>query len=36
MRDLATFLRQPAPDETLVEGAAWFAGRPLPDADAAA
>ena len=35
MRDLATYLRQPAPDETLVEGAAWFAGRTLPDADAA-
>ncbi len=36
MRDLATYLRQPAPDETLVEGAAWFGGRPLPDTDAAA
>ena len=36
MRDLATYLRQPAPDETLVEGAAWFSGRLLPDADAAA
>ena len=36
MRDLATYLRQPAPDETLVEGAAWFGGRSLPDADAAA
>ncbi len=35
LRDLATYLRQPAPDETLVEGAAWFAGRTLPDADAA-
>ncbi len=34
LRDLATYLRQPAPDETLVEGAAWFAGRTLPDADA--
>lgn len=35
LRDLSTYLRQPAPDETLVEGAAWFAGRTLPDADAA-
>ncbi len=35
MRDLSTYLRQPAPDETLVEGASWFAGRTLPDADAA-
>ena len=24
MRDLATYLRQPAPDETLTEAAAWF------------
>jgi len=30
MRDLATYLRQPAPDETLTEGAAWFMQRPLP------
>lgn len=35
MRDLATYLRQPAPDETLTEAAAWFTQRPLPDADAA-
>ncbi len=34
-RDLATYLRQPAPDETLVEAAHWFAGRDLPDPDAA-
>ena len=25
MRDLATYLRQPAPDETLTVAAAWFA-----------
>ncbi len=25
MRDLATYLRQPAPDETLAEAAGWFA-----------
>ncbi|NPD67675.1 acyl-CoA dehydrogenase [Lichenicola cladoniae] len=31
MRDLATYLRQPAPDETLVEAAMWFTGRDLPD-----
>ena len=30
MRDLATYLRQPAPDETLTEAAAWFAQRELP------
>ena len=36
MRDLATFLRQPAPDETLVEAAHWFTARDLPDPDAAA
>ncbi len=30
MRDLATYLRQPAPDETLTEGAAWFMERGLP------
>jgi hypothetical protein len=28
-RDLGTYLRQPAPDEVLTEGAAWFA-RDLP------
>jgi len=27
-RDLATYLRQPAPDEVLTEAAAWFAGHP--------
>ena len=27
MRDLATYLRQPAPDETLTEAAAWFMER---------
>lgn len=35
MRDLATYLRQPAPDETLTEAAAWFTGRDLPDPEAA-
>ncbi len=30
MRDLATYLRQPAPDETLCEAAAWFATQALP------
>ncbi|MCQ8239713.1 acyl-CoA dehydrogenase family protein [Rhizosaccharibacter radicis] len=30
-RDLATFLRQPAPDETLDEAAGWFVDRPIPD-----
>lgn len=31
LRDLATYLRQPAPDETLSEAAAWFvANRRLP------
>lgn len=30
-RDLAMYLRQPAPDEALAEGAAWFARRALPD-----
>ncbi|MBB2202043.1 acyl-CoA dehydrogenase family protein [Gluconacetobacter tumulisoli] len=29
-RDLATYLRQPAPDETLVEAAGWFTHRDLP------
>lgn len=32
MRDLATYLRQPAPDETLDEAAGWFMQRALPDA----
>ena len=30
MRDLATYLRQPAPDETLAEAAGWFTARDLP------
>ncbi len=30
LRDLATYLRQPAPDETLTEAAAWFASHALP------
>jgi alkylation response protein AidB-like acyl-CoA dehydrogenase len=30
MRDLATYLRQPAPDETLTEAADWFMTRDLP------
>lgn len=30
MRDLATYLRQPAPDETLTAAAAWFTGREPP------
>ncbi|MGS0646863.1 acyl-CoA dehydrogenase [Komagataeibacter melomenusus] len=34
-RDLATYLRQPAPDETLCEAAAWFMQRDLPPAAAA-
>lgn len=29
-RDLMTYLRQPAPDETLHDGAVWFATRTLP------
>ncbi|MDB5398663.1 MAG: hypothetical protein JWQ55_681, partial [Rhodopila sp.] len=28
--DLATYLRQPAPDEVLTEAALWFAGHPGP------
>lgn len=31
LRDLATYLRQPAPDEALTEAAAWFTTRDLPD-----
>ena len=27
-RDLATYLRQPAPDEVLTEAGAWFADHP--------
>ncbi len=30
MRDLATYLRQPAPDETLTEAAAYFASSEMP------
>jgi len=30
MRDLATYLRQPAPDETLTAAAAWFTARDIP------
>nr|WP_321985879.1 hypothetical protein [uncultured Lichenicoccus sp.] len=30
MRDLAIYLRQPAPDETLCEAAGWFTTRDLP------
>jgi alkylation response protein AidB-like acyl-CoA dehydrogenase len=30
MRDLATYLRQPAPDETLTEAASWFMTRDMP------
>ncbi|MCE2563561.1 acyl-CoA dehydrogenase [Komagataeibacter sp. FNDCF1] len=30
IRDLATYLRQPAPDETLCEAACWFIQRNLP------
>lgn len=30
IRDLSTYLRQPAPDETLTEAAAWFTKRDLP------
>lgn len=30
-RDLATYLRQPAPDEVLTEAAAWFAHRSMAD-----
>ncbi len=36
IRDLATYLRQPAPDETLVEAAHWFTGHDLPDPETAA
>jgi alkylation response protein AidB-like acyl-CoA dehydrogenase len=31
LRDLATYLRQPAPDETLTEAASWFTERDLPE-----
>ncbi|MBE7728888.1 acyl-CoA dehydrogenase family protein [Komagataeibacter sp. FXV3] len=33
IRDLATYLRQPAPDETLCEAAAWFTPRDMPQPD---
>ncbi|GCE88947.1 acyl-CoA dehydrogenase [Komagataeibacter diospyri] len=33
IRDLSTYLRQPAPDETLCEAAAWFTRRNLPQPD---
>jgi hypothetical protein len=33
MRDLATYLRQPAADEALTEAAAWFTEHPLPDGE---
>lgn len=32
MRDLATYLRQPAPDEALTEAAAWFVRHDWPGA----
>ncbi|GAB6968806.1 acyl-CoA dehydrogenase family protein [Komagataeibacter kakiaceti JCM 25156] len=32
-RDLATYLRQPAPDEALAEAARWFTRRDLPQPD---
>jgi alkylation response protein AidB-like acyl-CoA dehydrogenase len=31
LRDLATYLRQPAPDEILTEAASWFTEHELPD-----
>ncbi|WP_415503918.1 acyl-CoA dehydrogenase [Acetobacter sp.] len=31
MRDLATYLRQPAPDETLTEAAGWFTEHEWPE-----
>lgn len=31
LRDLATYLRQPAPDETLASAAAHFMQRPIPE-----
>ncbi|MDT8871753.1 hypothetical protein RAA17_13195 [Komagataeibacter rhaeticus] len=34
LRDLATYLRQPAPDETLCEAAGWFTHRDLPRMEA--
>ncbi|QHC36503.1 acyl-CoA dehydrogenase [Komagataeibacter xylinus] len=35
-RDLATYLRQPAPDETLCAAASWFTQRDLPPTEALA
>lgn len=32
MRDLATYLRQPAPDEALTEAASWFVHHDWPEA----
>ncbi|GCD58877.1 acyl-CoA dehydrogenase [Acetobacter pasteurianus NBRC 3280] len=34
MRDLMTYLRQPAPDEALTEAAAWFANHDWPGENA--
>lgn len=34
MRDLMTYLRQPAPDEALTEAAAWFASHDWPGENA--
>ncbi|MFT8809259.1 acyl-CoA dehydrogenase [Gluconobacter sp.] len=34
MRDLATYLRQPAPDEALTEAATWFARHDWPEGNA--
>jgi alkylation response protein AidB-like acyl-CoA dehydrogenase len=31
LRDLATYLRQPAPDETLTEAASWFTEHEIPE-----
>jgi alkylation response protein AidB-like acyl-CoA dehydrogenase len=31
LRDLATYLRQPAPDETLTEAASWFTEHDIPE-----
>jgi alkylation response protein AidB-like acyl-CoA dehydrogenase len=33
MRDIATYLRQPAGDEALTEAAAWFLNRDFPEND---
>lgn len=34
MRDLMTYLRQPAPDEALTEAAMWFVNHDWPGEDA--